>query len=109
MSESEDGVSVAITRQNSGRLLKGARLTGNPPGGAAGGVKVPAATLCAELMVTCGRLSLERLSQADPPVGAANREPAGIISEIMNNLGIESFIIENFIIGHTPQPFVFGN
>src|SRR5271170_6024912 len=90
MSESDDGASVAITRQNSGRPLKGARLTGNPPG-AAGGVKAPAATLRAEVIVTFGRLTLERLSQVDPPVGAAAREPA----EIMSSVAIGNFVMDS--------------
>src|SRR5580658_2650276 len=91
ISESLDGVKVAITRQNAGRLLKGARLTGNPPGGAGGGVKAPAATLCAELIVTLGRLSLDTLSQVDPPVGAATSVAAGSKnSREIENFGMDS-------------------
>src|ERR1700733_13054222 len=90
MSETADGDSVANTRQNSGKLLKGPRLTGNPPG-AAGGKKAPAATLWADVIVTFGRLSLERLSQGDPPVGAAAREPA----EIMPSVAIGNFIVDS--------------
>ena len=74
ISESLDGVSVAITRQKAGRPLKRA-VFARPGPGAAGGVKAPAATLWADVMVTLGRLSLERLSHVDPPVGAAISEP----------------------------------
>src|SRR5271166_71150 len=77
ISESLDGVKVAITRQNAGRPLKSAGFGPKGPG-AGGGVKAPVATLCADVIVTFGRLTLERLSQVDPPVGAATREAAGI-------------------------------
>jgi hypothetical protein len=64
-----------MTRQNAGKLLNNAGFGPNGPG-VAGGVKAPAATLCAELIVTLGRLSLERLSQVDPPVGEAANDAA---------------------------------
>src|SRR3984885_13664945 len=70
ISESLDGVKVAITRQKAGSPWKRA-VFARPGPGVAGGVKAPAATLCADVMLTLGRLSLERLSQVDPPVGAA--------------------------------------
>src|ERR1700685_4102287 len=70
MSESLEGVRVAMTRQNAGKPWKMAMFGWKGPG-AAGGVKAPAATLSAEVMETFGRRSLERFSQAGPPVGAA--------------------------------------
>src|SRR5580700_7999542 len=101
MSESDDGASVAMTRQNSGTLLKGAGLPKGPPGGPAGpagGVKAPAATLCAELMVTLGRLTLERVSQVEPPVGAPIKEAAGSRSAAM----------ENFVMDILPGNYIPG-
>src|ERR1700735_2614985 len=63
-------------------------MFGRPGPGDAGGVNAPAETGCAEVIVTLGRLSLERLSHVDPPVGAAIKEPAEIISSV---------VIENFV------------
>src|SRR5579862_4370896 len=86
MSESLDGVKVAITRQKAGRLLKSAGLGPKGPG-VAGDLNAPAATLCAELMVTFGRLSLERLSHVDPPVGAAASATGSSKIPAIENLG----------------------
>jgi hypothetical protein len=77
-----------MTRQKAGTPRKRAAFD-RPGPGVAGGVKAPAATLCADVMVTLGKLSLERLSHVDPPVGAAAREAAARIS---------SAIIENFVM-----------
>src|ERR1700727_1573563 len=63
-------------------------MFGRPGPGEADGVNAPADTVCAEVIVTLGRLSLERLSHVDPPVGAAIKEPAEIISSV---------VIENFV------------
>src|SRR5271166_2730459 len=90
ISESLDGVRVAMTRQNSGSPLKSAGLSWNGPG-AAGGIKAPAATLWAELMVTFGKFNLERLSQVDPPVGAATSAPA----EIRSSAAIGNFVMDS--------------
>src|ERR1700733_14739697 len=91
MSESLDGASVAITRQKAGRPLKRA-VFGRPGPGAAGGIKAPAAMLWADVMVTWGRLSRERLSHVEPPVGAATSEPAGMVSNAITR----HFTGENF-------------
>src|SRR5580704_17517914 len=64
MLESMVGLSVAVTRHSAGRLPK---LGGGAPGkvgtAPAGNVSCPAGTSSANVMVECGRASLERLSQ----------------------------------------------
>jgi hypothetical protein len=61
MSESLDGVSVAVTRQNCGTLVK----TFGCPGGSGGpgGVNTPGATTCAIVTLAFGRLSVAIDSQ----------------------------------------------
>ena len=49
-------------------------------------------------MVTLGRLSLERLSQVDPPVGAATSEAA----EIRSSAAIENFVMD-ILLGRLRQ------
>src|SRR5580693_4350111 len=69
MSESGDGFRVAATRQNAGRL---ANRCVEP-----GGVKSPAGTDCATAIVTVGKLSAARDSQAAASVeGCAGRGDA---------------------------------
>src|SRR5580658_7299123 len=66
ISESLDGLRVAVTRQNAGRSLYGFAPGPRPPPrpfGFAGSVNAPAATLCALLIVASGKLSDARLSQ----------------------------------------------
>src|ERR1700722_180505 len=86
ISESLEGVSVAITRQKAGRPLKSSAFD-RPGPGTAGGVNAPAATLCADVMVTFGRLSLERLSHVDPPVAAAISEAGNRSRTAIENFG----------------------
>jgi hypothetical protein len=96
ISESLDGVKVACTRQNAGKPLKSAIFTRNGPG-AAGGMKAPAPTLSADVIVTWGRLRRERFSHVDPPVGAASSEAAGISSDIISDLVIENFVMDRLL------------
>src|SRR5215467_14749401 len=56
MSESDAGLISAVTRQNAGVASAEA---GPPPGG----IKGPAATLCAEVIVVSGSLRFARVSQ----------------------------------------------
>src|SRR5579863_655503 len=70
MSESADGLMVPATRQNAGRFA----MAGLP-----GGVKVPAGTASAVLMVVLGRFSLASASQL---VGAASIEKAPSASRL---------------------------
>jgi hypothetical protein len=86
MSESLEGVSVAITRQKAGSPLKSSAFD-RPGPGTAGGVNAPAATLCADVMVTFGKLSLERLSHVDPPVAAAISEAGSKNATAIKNFG----------------------
>src|SRR6185312_17445590 len=65
ISESFAGLIVAATRQNAGRFFTEAGGTLAP-----GGIKAPASTGCARLMVVSGSLSAARLSQV-----AAMAEP----------------------------------
>ena len=58
-----------------------------PGPGVAGGVNAPAATLCADVTVTFGRLSLERLSHVDPPVAAAISEAGNRSRTAIENFG----------------------
>jgi hypothetical protein len=57
MSESLDGVRVAETRQNSGRVLNAA------PRPLADDVNAPAGTTCANVIFASGRARFARLSQ----------------------------------------------
>ena len=66
MSESDDGVSVAATRQNPGSFLNAC-----PPPPAAGGVNPPAATVWANVMVVLGSFSDDRLSHEPAAAGAS--------------------------------------
>jgi hypothetical protein len=67
--------------------------------GEGGGVNAPAATLWAEVIATFDRCSLERLSQVDPPVGAAAMEAAESRSAAIENfsMGISLMIWRNYI------------
>src|SRR3954452_6935634 len=57
ISESLLGVSVAVTRQNAGRLANG--LAAPPrPCAPVGGTKAPAATICAESILAFGKARL---------------------------------------------------
>src|SRR5689334_18415520 len=60
MSESLDGVSVAATRQNAGRLSYGFAPR---PRACTGATNAPAATVCAIVIVVCGSERFERSSQ----------------------------------------------
>jgi hypothetical protein len=71
-------------------------MFGRPGPGEAGGVNAPAETVCAEVIVTLGKLSLERLSHVDPPVGAAVKQPAEIISNV---------VIENLVTDYSPLDY----
>src|SRR5262245_2051254 len=95
MSESFDGFDVIVTRQNAGSDLYGfgggfpaapparPRPSGaTPPGpgapstrGAGGGVKVPAATICALSILAFGKFNRTMSSQLAPSAGAATRAP----------------------------------
>src|SRR5205823_4664187 len=66
ISESLEGVSVAATRQNAGRVAKG--LPPRPPPRGFGSVNCPAATGCASVTATCGAANVDRLSQVAPAV-----------------------------------------
>src|SRR5207247_1925151 len=76
MSESLDGVSVAITRQNAGVFAYGLVAAPRPRPAAAprpattGATKVPAATLCAVSTLACGSVSDARLSHVAATAGA---------------------------------------
>src|SRR5262249_15220849 len=61
MSESEDGLSVAATRQNAGRLLNVSAVC--PP---LRGVNAPAATVSLAVIVTFGSFNDVRLSHVAP-------------------------------------------
>src|SRR5580765_186106 len=63
MSESLDGLSVAVTRHIAGRLANVCGAFGTPPGGEAGGLNSPAPTGCAA-SVTFSSLSDASFSQA---------------------------------------------
>jgi hypothetical protein len=65
MSESEVGVSVAVTRQKAGAFLNTAMPPGPPDNGppAPGGVNAPAATTDAEVIFPSGSAKDARLSQ----------------------------------------------
>jgi hypothetical protein len=70
MSESLEGVSVAVTRQNCGTLVK---TVGWPAdGGGPGGVNTPGATTCAIVTLAFGRLKAAIDSQ-----DAANADAVG--------------------------------
>src|SRR2546425_7288041 len=60
MSESDEGVSVAATRQKAGTWLKPGPPPARPPPD--GGVNPPAGTFCAAVMVGWGSFSDDRLS-----------------------------------------------
>src|SRR5262245_30548844 len=95
MSESFDGFDVIVTRQNAGSDLYGfgGGLAGAPPArprpsgatplrpgaestrGAGGGVKAPAATICARSILAFGRFNRTMSSQLAPSAGAATRAP----------------------------------
>src|SRR5687768_2567610 len=67
MSDSLVGISVAATRQKAGRSAIGAPPRPPRPGA----VNVPAATVCAAVMVTFGSFADDRLSQVAAAAGAA--------------------------------------
>src|SRR5213593_270819 len=76
MSESLDGLSVAATRQNAGRVL--APSPPRPPPRAPGCVKPPAGTVSADVIVVSGSFSEARLSH----VVAAVRVTGGSMSAL---------------------------
>src|SRR5437588_345200 len=65
ISESLDGLSVAVTRQNAGRSFAtgGGPPKGATPCGGAGGVNFPASTIAAEVIVAAGSEKDARLWQ----------------------------------------------
>ena len=63
MSESEVGLASATTRQNAGRLLYN-WVTSTPLKGAGGPLKVPAAIVCARVIVVFGIFAPLRRSHA---------------------------------------------
>src|ERR1700693_622070 len=73
MSESEDGFSVAATRQNAGRSLTACAkaVGGGVPPAVMGIVSAPASTVCASVIVVFGSASDARLSHAWPSAWAA--------------------------------------
>lgn len=81
MSESGDGVRVAVTRQKAGRVVKG---LGPRPG--AGGVKAPAATVWAAVMVVVGSLRLVSVVQSTARRGSAVRR---VTKSFTDGYGIE--------------------
>src|SRR5262249_38785532 len=73
ISESLDGVSVAATRQNAGRLANALLPRPARPFGI---VNCPAPTVCASVTATCGCENVERLSHGAPIAGVATRTNA---------------------------------
>ena len=73
MAESLDGDSVAATLQNAGSVLNcvNAGCPGNPPPAGVGGVKVPAATRFANVIIVFGNFAKRRLSQGAARAGDA--------------------------------------
>src|ERR1700687_5838240 len=69
MSESLEGLRVAATRQKAGRVKNCETAMAAPPG--VGGVKVPAATVFADVIVVFGNLIETRLSQDAAKTGNA--------------------------------------
>src|SRR2546428_13080976 len=67
MSESLEGVRVAATRQKGGRVENCEAAIAEPPG--VGGVKAPAATVFADVIVVFGNLREARLSQGAARAG----------------------------------------
>src|SRR6476659_4934794 len=70
MSESDEGVSVAATRQNGGSCANGLPPPLPPRG--FGAVNCPAATVCASVTATCGCENADRLSHVADHAGAAS-------------------------------------
>src|SRR6187399_128101 len=94
MSESLDGLSVAVTRHIAGRLANACGAFGTPPAGEAGGLNSPAPT-DRDASDTCSILSDASFSQADasrlwPWSGAASpsnvRKPARSFNPIPMDL-----------------------
>src|SRR5512138_1484238 len=73
MSESLDGVSVAATRQNGGRVAKTLLPRPARPFGSA---NCPAPTVCASVTEACVRENVDRLSHVAPIAGEATRTKA---------------------------------
>jgi hypothetical protein len=69
MSESLEGVRVAVTRQKAGRFENCEAALAPPP--AVGGVKAPAATVFADVIVVFGNLREARLSHDTADADAA--------------------------------------
>ncbi len=82
ISESLVGVSVAATRQNAGSDAKSAALFCPPVAGSAG-VKAPAATGCASVMVAWGSASFASVSQ-EPPAACAYA--VGVTASIIDSV-----------------------
>src|SRR5215467_8184333 len=83
MSESLLGVSVAVTRQNAGTLsntfgVVAPRAARSPP--TPGGRKLPAGTICADVIFVCGSATLARFSHVVAAIAGivptATRSPA---------------------------------
>src|ERR1700676_4597753 len=77
MCESDDGVSVAATRQNSGNCLNAGFGRAGP-----GTENVPAPTVCAVVIFTPGNASDVRLSQLPVEAGAAPGVAAALIEVV---------------------------
>src|SRR5262245_47602406 len=73
ISESLDGVSVAATRQNAGKVANALLPRPARPFGI---VNCPAPTVCASVTVTCGCENVERRSHGAPIAGVATRTNA---------------------------------
>src|ERR1035441_3275135 len=67
MSESLEGIYVAATRQKAGRVENREAAVAEPPG--VGSMKVPAATVFADVIVVFGSLREARLSQGAARTG----------------------------------------
>ena len=91
MSESLDGVSVAVTRQNAGSL---ANTVAGPPGaGAPGGVNVPGATCCAVVIFALGRLSVAIDSQVAADADGTKLTKVAKHTKIVNLVMVSTFFI----------------
>src|SRR5438094_7793152 len=95
MSESADGVSVAATRQNAGRLANGVALAGGAAF-APGGVNCPAATSCADAIVVFGSASFARASHARPSA-AARVEIAAASAMVESTVDIRMIILRRLV------------
>src|SRR5579863_3842094 len=97
MSESPEGASVAATRQKAGKAVNCEEAPAGRPG--VGGVKAPAATVFADVIVVCGSLREARLSQDAARTGDAAKAS---IANIKNEIRI-------FLAATIPLPFLFSS